>query len=125
MMLEQALDLARVFLQMNWIVLWSPREAAFVTSDNPVVLIPPPNIGTSLPGVGVLTPGATTLIPLSTRTLLCLRNDGLQDGVRYGHVRKNFVRFVNYCVIANSDRFVMARDEAHLRSLVRRTGDSK
>lgn len=121
MMLELALDLAGAFVKMDWTVLWSPKKTAFVTSDNPFVLIPPPDFDFSVSGVGVLTPGATTVIPLSARTLLCLGNDELRSGVRYGYAQRDFVRFTNLCVAANSDRFIMARDEAHLRSLFKKT----
>ncbi len=121
MMLEVSLEVVEAFVRMDWTVLWSPKEMPFITSDDPYVLIQSPNFDSSLSGVGVLTPGVVTIVPLSARTLLCLRNDGLHGGVQYDKAPKDFVRFVNFWIAANSDRFIMARDEAHLRSLVKKT----
>jgi len=116
MMLSLALEIAEALVGMQWTVFWSPQDSTFITSDNPFVLIPPPEFDHSLSGVGILTAGATSLIPLSKQTLLCLRNG--DDSVIYREARRDFVRNVNRCVAANSDRFIIARDEALLRSLV-------
>jgi hypothetical protein len=116
MMLSLATEIAEALVGMQWTVFWSPQDRTFITSDNPFVLLPPPEFDHSLSGVGILTSGATSLIPLSKQTLLCLRNG---DGsVIYREARRDFVRYVNCCVAANSDRFIIARDEALLRSLV-------
>jgi len=119
MMIDLALEVAQALARIQWTIFWSPKDSTFITSDNPFVLLPPPNFDHSIPGVGILTEGATSLIPLSKRTLLCLRNG--VEGVTHVEARRDFVRFVNTRVAINSDRFIIARDESLLRALVRRT----
>jgi hypothetical protein len=58
-------------------------------------------------------------VPLTSR--VCVLMGG--KGVRFGHVRFNRdqVRDINVQLAREAERFVFAADEAHLRSIVRRT----
>jgi hypothetical protein len=118
MMLSLALEIAQVVFQLNWEVLSAPKGMSFLTCDNPFTVVPPPFFDDSIQGYGILTPGASTVVPLSSRTAICFYGEG--DRTRGAVVYRNFLRNVNMVVAANSDRFVIARDEPLLRSVVRK-----
>lgn len=119
-MLKIADHLMPYFMQMDWILLRAADGAAFITTDNPFTIFPPawynPN---SFLGVGVLTRGAKKSVPLSPKSALFF----LDRGSRYGEnlVPRDKMRFFNESYAHNSDRFIFARDEALLRSVVERS----
>lgn len=117
-MMSLSLDLASALFRLNWEIFSAPKGASFVTCDNPFTVVPPPSFDDTLEGFGILTPGASTVVPLSRRTAICFRGEGIHG--RGAVVYKDFLRQVNLVVAANSERFVIAREEALLRSLVRK-----
>jgi hypothetical protein len=120
MMLDIATQLGQAIATMSWTIFRSTPDYTFVTSDNPFVVVPPLGKDSTLEGTGPLSPGATNLIPLSSSTLLCVRQDG-SGPLRFLRANRDFVRFANQHVAAASDRFLLARDEPLLRKLVKRT----
>jgi hypothetical protein len=120
MMLTIAVELAHAIQQMDWTVLKGPADCRLVTSDNPFVVIPPPGHPHEILGFGPLTPGATSLFPLDMNRLLCLRMDGISP-LRYRWADRDRIRLANTLSAGQSDRFIIARDEAHLRSIVKKT----
>ena len=118
MMLSLALEIAQAGFRLNWELLSAPKGMSFLTCDNPFTVVPPPFFDDSIQGYGILTPGASTVVPLSSRTAICFYGEG--DRTRGAVVYRNFLRNVNMVVAANSDRFVIARDEPLLRSVVRK-----
>jgi hypothetical protein len=120
MMLEIAVKLGEAIVAMDWTIYSTTSHCAFVTSDNPFLVLPPAGSDSTLTGTGPLSPGATCLIPLSSKTLLCVCKNG--SGLfKYVKATRDFVRFVNIQVVAVSNRFFVARDEALLRKLVKVT----
>jgi hypothetical protein len=120
MMLDIALALGDAILSMDWTIYWTTPESTFVTSDNPFIVVPPLDRDPAIEGTGPLSPGATNLIPLSSRSLLCARNDG-SGPLKFARANRDFVRSANRLVAAESDRFLIARDEALLKKLVKIT----
>ena len=118
MMMSLSLDLAKILFRLNWEILAAPKEMSFVTCDNPFTVVPPPFFDGTRSGYGILTPGASTVVPLSRKTAICFYNEG--ERIRGAVVRRDFLRKVNIVVAANSERFVIARDEPLLRSIVRK-----
>lgn len=116
---DAALHLAEVLLTLNWSFVTAPPDLAFITSDAPFMIAPPPGLENDWRAYGVLTPGAATTIPLSPATCIAIQGEGGQD--RYGHIRKEAARHINENVAKNSDRFVIARDQPYLERLVKRT----
>jgi hypothetical protein len=116
LMVSVSLEIARAIFRLNWEILSAPKGTSFVTCDDPFTVVPPPFFDSSLQGYGILTPGASTIVPLSGKTAVCFFGGG--DRFRGAVVRRDFLRNVNLVVAANSDRFVIARDEALLRSVV-------
>lgn len=118
MMLSLALEIAQVVFRLNWEVFAAPKGMSFLTCDNPFTVVPPPFFDDSIQGYGILTPGASTVVPLSSKTAICFYGEG--DRTRGAVLYRNFLRNVNMVVAANSDRFIIARDEPLLRSVVRK-----
>jgi hypothetical protein len=119
LMLDLALPMAQALIGLNWNVVWTPKEFSFVTCDNPLTVVPPPNFVGGPQGYGILTPEATTIIPLSRKTGIYFLGEG--GNVRYAVAKKDFVRQTNYVVAANSERFVLAREKLLLENVVRKT----
>lgn len=118
MMMSLSLEIAKALFKLNWEILAAPKGMSFVTCDNPFTVVPPPFFDDSLEGYGIMTPGAFTVIPLSRRTAICFYGEGERN--RGAVVYKDFLRHINLVVAANSERFVIAKEEALLRSLVRK-----
>lgn len=118
MMISLSLDIAKMLFRLNWEVLAAPKGMSFVTCDNPFTVVPPPFFDDTLGGFGILTPGASTVIPLSRKTAICFYGEGQRT--RGAVVYKDFLRHTNVVVAANSERFVIAKEEPLLRSLVRK-----
>lgn len=121
-MLELASHTALYFIQMDWVLLRTERGGAFITSDNPFTIFPPKtyNPNTFLgSAVGILTPGARKSIPISPRASLFM----CDHGGRYAEniVPRDKMRIFNDFYARTSDRFIFARDEALLRSIVERS----
>jgi hypothetical protein len=119
-MLGIAIALGEAIIAMDWTIYRTASDHTFVTSDNPFIVVPSPGTDPTLSGTGPLSPGATCLIPLSKRTLLTTRKDG-GGPFRCVNANRDFVRFANYCVATDCDRFLIARDEPLLRKLVKAT----
>ncbi len=118
MMMSLALEIAKAVFRLNWEILTAPKDCSFVTCDNPFTVVPPPLFDDTIQGYGILTPGASTVVPLSHKTAICFHGEG--DRVRGFVLYKQFLRNTNVVVAANSERFVIARDEPLLRSVVRK-----
>ncbi len=121
-MLELGYDLARYFVQMDWLLLRTSKEGSFVTSDNPYTLFPPEDYDPNTfwgSAVGILTPGAKKAIPISSDTSLFMCDHGgrLVETV----APRDKIRAINAYYARSSDRFIFAKDEALLRSVVERS----
>jgi hypothetical protein len=119
LMIDTALHLAETLFALNWTFAMAPVDLAFITSDAPYVIAPPPG-ETDWRACGVLTPGATSIIPLSPTT--CLLIDGA-DGREecYRRIQKDAARRINENIAKNSDRFIIGRDHPYLERLVKHT----
>lgn len=118
-MIEQAPKLGRSFVTSDWTVLLTSESNAFVTSDNPFVCA---QASRSEDGgfqeFGMASPEVPTYFPLSSRQ--CLVMSGSGGTLSYGGATKGQVRSINLATVAESERLVVGRDEAQVRSLVRR-----
>src|SRR5262249_48730156 len=93
-MLTLSPRLADYFNLMDWAVFHAPKNTSFITTDNPVILVPPPWYDPrSLVGYGILTPGVRKVFPLSQTTCLIMYDRGqmLHDQ----NVDKQIVRSIN------------------------------
>lgn len=120
LMLELSVNIAKYLVQMDWIIFHAPKKTSFVTSDNPVFILPPkdwdPN---SAFGVGLITPGARKVVPITQGECLVIYDYG--DKIRHSDLNRNLVRSFNKSIASNSDRFLIGRDEALVRNLAQTT----
>lgn len=119
-MLKVAIEQADLFAQMNWLVLRAPTKKSFVLSDNPLIVLPSRKPPAAWMGTGILTPGATKLVPLSTSSCLLMGDRG--DAFGFVDATEPRVREANLVLTERADRFVFARDERQLRSLIKASG---
>lgn len=121
-MFDHSRKAARVLLTQDWTFAWAPRGAAFVTSDDPVLLLGPDleAPGSYWDDVGFASPEVTKILPLTQRVCLVIGS----GAPSVGHVRldEDGVRFLNVRQARHYVRWLIGRDEAHLRGLL--TGKS-
>lgn len=119
MMLKMASDLREHFCQFNWHIAHAEANSDFVTTDAPVVVLPPPDWN-RLRGYGFATPGASTVVPLTARCALLM--EGNSAGLRHAPMLGEEVWANNASIIARSERYAFARDGSYLRRLVLESG---
>jgi hypothetical protein len=121
-MIDFSRDLGKDFFVSNWTVLHTGAKSAFVTCDNPFAIISPNrrsnDIGFQRYGIG--SPEVTTSFPLSSHE--CLLMSGVGGTLRHASASKEQVRRINLATIAETEELAVARDEVHLRSLIKRAG---
>lgn len=117
-MFDHSRKVAHVLLTQDWTCAWAPRGAAFVTSDDPVVLL---GLDLEAPesywgDAGFASPDATKVLPLTQRVCLVIGS----GPPSVGHVRldEDGVRFLNVRQARYYVRWLIGRDEAHLRDLL-------
>ena len=120
-MLRLSLDISDIFIDSNWDIYHFNKKYALLTSDNPVVLVPPKNYD-QFWGYGLITPGTVKVISLSSNT--CLVAKELTKNPEIIHKDwndKNLFRWINKITAINSDRFVYSPDKGKLEKLVKET----
>ena len=123
MMAKLAPDLIPAFNMYEWAVFKSPKNSSFITSDNPVVMIPPTSKQPHpLAGVGFLTPGVSFFFPLSSQLLLCAfgKEEPATD-IFYLEIGRKNVREINKLFFNTSLRYAIARDKQWLEKLSEHT----
>lgn len=123
LMLQTGIEMYNYIMQMNWLFFQSPQSTAFVTSDNPVYLLPPPQYDSNnfyKSSYGWLTRGAKKMFPLTVKTALVIGDKG--ENIEFFSIDRPAVRKINVFTAVNSDRFLIARDLAHLKNIVKISG---
>jgi hypothetical protein len=117
-MFHSAVGLADWFMsQGEWIVLRAPDDAGFITCDHPFCPVPPQGWPHEFIGPGL--PGVMNFYPLTRGSCLMIRQG--QPQVKMVRINKRAVRTINMNLAANSDRFIVGRDEDQLRVIVSRS----
>lgn len=119
-MLEHAREKMKLFAMMDWMVVHADSRTAFITTDCPFALIVSDELARSgKPVLGVGSHEIVKAVPLTKR--ICLLLGG--EGTRFGHVEtsRDGVRDLNLRLAREAERFLLAADEVHLRSIVKAT----
>ncbi len=119
LMLSLSTDLANYFRQMDWSIFHALGKSSFITTDNPVILLPPRDHKPVFYGVGIITRGALKIFPLSLTACLIMYDNGKLTTHR--EADQQAVRSINLTVATQADRFVIGRDEALVRNVVETT----
>lgn len=119
-MLRQWPELAKLFNIMDWMVAHADSRTSFITTDAPFAFLASDELLKS--GKPVLAVGSFEIVkavPLTRRTCLLLGG----KGVGFGHFdfNRDIVRDINVRLASECERFAFAADEAHLKSIVRRS----
>ena len=119
-MLDQAQKVTLEVAMMDWMVVHADKRSAFVTTDEPIGFIVPDEFRQSgEPVLGLASQKITKLVPLSQTIALLLG----RCGGRFGHFDfgREQVRDINIMVATECDRYVIGRDEALVRSVVKQS----
>ena len=117
-MLKMGAEMAPYFFGMDWLILFTKQPYAFITNDNPFLLIPPDDYDRFW-GYGLVTPKARKVIPL--RADMCLMMGDLSDNpvVKFADTNKDFFRGVNKNLMIGCERFCFSSDKGKLEKLVK------
>jgi hypothetical protein len=119
-MLHLGLATGEELATMEWLFVRAPQNSAFITSDDPFLIMPPRDYDpeTSPRGVGIVTPGVYKGIPLTQKVYLCIQDRGLK--MEEWQADRRVVRMINQDTARSHRRFLFGRDEA----LVRKAGST-
>jgi hypothetical protein len=118
-MLQQMPEVASMLACMDWLVIHTSSEHAFITGDSPFALLLTDEQRKSGAPVGLGSPTITKAIPLTRTTALLVGRQGLGFGHADGS--RDLVRVVNVGVAAECEQYVFGPDEALVRSVVKRS----
>ncbi len=120
--IKQMLELAdKIYVYLAHCV-WEIRHAvknyAYITSDNPVLLIPsePPH---PFYGFGLLTPGVKKTVPLTANMYLIMHEPQKELELIHTVGDKEFFREVNEWIMENAERFVFSPDKGKLEKMLK------
>jgi len=117
-MLNMGVEVAPIFYGMDWFIFYTKQSYAFITSDNPFLLIPPENYDRFW-GVGLLTHKARKVVPLTSDMCLVMGDVSDKPVVKFGEANKDFFRQINKYLILASNRFCFSPEKGKLEKLVK------
>ncbi len=101
----------------DWQIIHAPNKYAFLTSDNPFMLIP-----TEKPdpfGVGLLTPGVRKIIPLRSDLLLVMHEPSEKPNLYHTEGTKEGFRKINELTVWNADRVIFSPDLGKIKKIAK------
>ena len=126
LMIQRADSFADELFAMNWGILRSNPQGAFVTSDLPWSILTVDSAKpTDFSFRDIFLPHVRTIVPLTMTTAVMLECAPAPAPVRYGNVAREFNRTANRTIADNAHRFVFSSSEPLLRRLVKTTGIDK
>lgn len=117
-MLNMGLEISPALEIADWEFKIAERPFAFVTSDNPFLLLPSKPVH-PFEGVGLLTPGAKKIIPLTSKICLIIHEPQKDPKTIYTTVDKNFIRKINDWTVKYSKRFVYSPDKGKIEKIAK------
>jgi hypothetical protein len=108
-----------VLAEFDWTFAWADPRTSFVTSDVPFMLLD--NDGETVDPftghVGVKSPGTTKMLPLTQDVCLLIGDDA--PSIRHERLDRKTVHDLNFKQSLRYDRWLIARDEALLHSVIK------
>lgn len=120
-MVKLSLDIAPMFNMFKWTIGKVPNETSFMTTDNPISLIPSEEHSLNpFQGVGLLTEGVTVHFPLDKDLLLGMQfTENPTEEITYGKIAdRKGVRIINHDLFLCAKRFVIAKDKRWLEKII-------
>ena len=119
-MLEQAQKVTFEVAMMDWMIMHAHPTSAFITSDEPIGFIVPDEFRkTGEPVLGLASQKIVKFVPLSQKVAIALGQFG--GGLGHLGMPRDQVRSANKMVATECDRYVIGRDEALVRSVVKQS----
>lgn len=115
-MRETAVRSAKVLFSMRWTLLAAPAGTAFITSDNPFTVIPPPGVAAA----GFATPRAIKIVPLTSTAALGIGDPEEDFECEIREVPEKTVAAINDAVATGCDRFILSPGNDEGRALLER-----
>jgi Protein of unknown function (DUF4238) len=117
-MLDQAHKVTLEVAMMDWMIVHADKRTAFITTDEPIGFIVPDEFRQSgEPVLGLGSQKITKLVPLTQAVALLLGRCG--GGFGHFDFSSEQIRDFNITVATECDRYVIGRDEALVRSVVK------
>lgn len=102
----------------DWEFRIAKNAFAFITSDNPFLLIPSQLIQ-PFEELGLLTPGAKKIIPITSKICLVIHEPKRNPQIFYAEIDKPFFRKINDWIVKYSDRFVFSADKGKVNKIIK------
>lgn len=117
-MLLLGVDIAPALEIADWEFRVATKSFAFVTSDNPFLLLPNRPLD-PFEGLGLLTPGAKKVIPISAKICLVIHEPQKSPRTVYTEADKPFFRKINNWIVKYSYRFVYSADKGKVGKMIK------
>ncbi len=117
-MLTMGLEISPALEIANWEFKVAEKQFAFVTSDNPFLLLPSGPVH-PFEGLGLLTPGAKKIIPLTAKICLVIHEPQKDPKTVYTLTNKDMVRKINNWIVKYSERFVFSPDKGKIEKIAK------
>lgn len=117
-MLNLANDIYVYLAHCVWEIRHSVKPYAYITSDNPVLLIPSEK-PSPFYGVGLLTPGVKKTVPLTANMYLVMHEPQRELKLVHTIGDKDFFRRVNEWTMKNAERLVFSPDLSKLEKMLK------
>lgn len=117
-MLTMGLEISPALEIADWEFKVADRPFAFLTSDNPFLLLPSKPVH-PFEGVGLLTPGAKKVIPITAKICLVIHDPQKDPKTVYTKVDKDMIRKINNWIVKYSERFVFSPDKGKVEKIAK------
>ncbi len=123
-MLEQAQKVTFDVAMMDWLVIHAHPSTSFITTDEPIGFIVPEEIQRTGESVlGLASQKIVKVVPLSHSTALMLGKFG--GGFGHQQAPRELIWGLNKLIATECDRYVIGRDEAHIKNVVNQSRVNK
>lgn len=117
-MLSMGLGISPALEIADWEFKVAEKPFAFLTSDNPFLLLPSKRIR-PFEGLGLLTPGAKKIIPITSQICLVIHEPQKDPKTVYTTIDKDFIRKINDWITKYSERCVYSPDKSKVEKIAK------
>lgn len=119
-MLSNLQEIYKLMVQMEWIIIRTPKDKTFISSDHPAFTFNPRPEGWGS-GIGLLAQNCETIVILTPKVGIYLSQKHNPEEVRAITGNPELIDNFNFRVAVVSSRFVVSHSEALLRRWIDRT----
>jgi hypothetical protein len=120
-MFPAAEKISKAIFNKTWYVLFAPKGSSFITSDNPFVVVNPPEMEENhMENDKLFQDNSTIFFPLSHK--VCLAIEGNSSTIIFITIHNKAVKEINFVSAINSECYIISRDKPLLQSIVIKAG---